>query len=83
VVALVTATIALYELYMAEQQDLILTDPVATARYRAEDVQNALERYDARKKDYVIGEPVLAPTEEVTPEEEALNVAAPAELRVE
>ncbi len=84
IVASVTVGIALFEFYMAEQEDVILTDPVATARYRAEDVKKALERYDARRESYVIGEPVPVPEKKIeTPADTEGDVAAPPALRVE
>lgn len=57
VMALLVGSVAYYEFIMMQKEDLILTDPVQTARYRADDVKAALEHYDARREAYVIGTP--------------------------
>lgn len=57
VVTMVVGSIAYYEFVMMQKEDIILTDPVQTARYRADDVKAALEHYDARREAYVIGKP--------------------------
>lgn len=82
VVTLVVGGIAYYEFIMMQQEDLILTDPVQTARYRADEVKAALQQYDALRESYVIGEPdprldMPGGSEPNAP------VAAPASLKVE
>jgi hypothetical protein len=56
VVTFAAGMVAYYEFIATQTEDVILTDPVQTARYRAENVQTALERYDSRREGYVIGE---------------------------
>ena len=82
VVTLLVGGVAYYEFTMVQKEDIILTDPVQTARYRADAVKAALEYYDARREAYVIGAP--DPRLNMSAESESDDTVAPAStLKVE
>ncbi len=72
---------AYYEFMDVDHDDIVLTDPVATTRYRTEEIGKALERYDARKSSHVNISTVPPSTIEIPAV--VPPVATPAPVRVE